>query len=232
MRLSALLLALSLSACSSDPVDVPADHTIDVGTDAVATADTGAADIGSAIDAGGDTGAGAERDVVDRGEHIGLDARDVLALDVSAAIDAGVDAGVDVGADAGPCGRCVGPQVTEATCLVPDGSPPRCVVGRCEPDFRDCNARIDDGCEANIRSDRARCGGCAPCGPGEVCMNFGCVAPDASVGSRVSCYAVDVRCAMNADCDVACQAPRGDDVRWCCRGSACRGSTAGNCPGP
>ncbi len=56
----------------------------------------------------------------------------------------------------GACGHgCVLPHVTSAGCTA--GS---CTVGVCQTGWGDCNGNPADGCEANLATDPANCGGC------------------------------------------------------------------------
>ncbi|MBI5528784.1 MAG: hypothetical protein HY897_20835 [Deltaproteobacteria bacterium] len=50
-----------------------------------------------------------------------------------------------------------------------------CAIGECESGTKDCNQQVSDGCETNILSDPAHCGGCSlPCGPNAICNNKAC----------------------------------------------------------
>lgn len=48
----------------------------------------------------------------------------------------------------------------------------------CPPDFADCNRVPEDGCEVDLRSSKANCGGCGDafaCGADEVCEKRACI---------------------------------------------------------
>jgi hypothetical protein len=211
-----LPLTLALAACSSDPAPPVDSGTVDSGGPVdVPPLDLGTPDTGASVDLG----------TPDAGFDAGFEAatQEIPGPDV---VDAGtVDVGTDRPADddAGACGRCVGPHVVRAGCLVSDARPPRCLVDSCDQFFADCNASIADGCEVDGRTDRLNCGGCAhQCAAGQVCMSGICTAPDASVGDRVNCAAFgSVACSTSAQCQSMCLPPPNGAERWCCTGSEC-----------
>ncbi|UJR81301.1 hypothetical protein [Sandaracinus amylolyticus] len=92
--------------------------------------------------------------------------------DCSAAMP-GCETRLDSLTSCGACGaRCtVGPDAT-ATC-----STGTCAIATCtRADRRDCNGRIDDGCETRILDDENHCGACGTrCGPRERCRMGRCV---------------------------------------------------------
>ena len=48
----------------------------------------------------------------------------------------------------------------------------------CQAGFADCNTSLADGCEAELATDRANCGGCGnACGDDELCDGVACYAP-------------------------------------------------------
>jgi len=50
-----------------------------------------------------------------------------------------------------------------------------CVVATCDTGFGDCDGSYATGCEANVTSDLANCGGCGVvCGAGDLCVRGGC----------------------------------------------------------
>lgn len=218
-----LALTLSLAACDSDPcgggascVMLPPDAGADAGFDA-----------GSPVDTGDDRPAPIDQGAPDAGVDVSFHSDPIpladLGFDLGAA-DAGSDVGTDrpVDDDAGACGRCTGPHVVRAGCIVRDAGAPRCLVNECDRFFSDCNGSIADGCEVDARTDRANCGGCAvTCRSGEACMLGTCTAPDASVGDRMNCQVFGpVACTTSAQCQTMCLPGTSTNfARWCCTGA-------------
>ncbi|MDX2008601.1 MAG: MopE-related protein [Myxococcaceae bacterium] len=65
---------------------------------------------------------------------------------------------VDTNTSVANCGQCGN------ACSIPNGTP-RCTAGTCQVNtctgtFRDCNASASDGCETNVATSVANCGGC------------------------------------------------------------------------
>jgi hypothetical protein len=85
--------------------------------------------------------------------------------------------GCEVNLDSDPkfCGSCNAdpcdlPNVERQAC-----SRGSCAIGKCAPDFLDCNERASDGCEVNKLTDRENCGKCGnACGPGQSCVKGSC----------------------------------------------------------
>jgi serine/threonine protein kinase len=51
-----------------------------------------------------------------------------------------------------------------------------CTIWRCTPGFKDCNTRLDDGCEVDVLNDRRNCGHCAHvCSDARRCRQGVCV---------------------------------------------------------
>lgn len=229
-----LALTLSLAACDSDPcgggascVMLPPDAGADAGFDA-----------GSPVDTGDDRPAPIDQGAPDAGVDVSFHSDPIpladLGFDLGAA-DAGSDVGTDrpVDDDAGACGRCTGPHVVRAGCIVRDAMPPQCIVDTCERYFANCNGLIADGCEVDARSDRLNCGGCGQqCSAGQVCMSGICTAPDASVGTGENCTSFgSVACATSAQCQATCLPPPNGAARWCCIGGEC-GASNNTCARP
>jgi hypothetical protein len=89
----------------------------------------------------------------------------------------GCEANTDT--DAMNCGGCGKP------CPPAPNATPYCFVGQCHygcaPGFGDCNEKAEDGCEADLRADKANCGACRlSCGDTE-CLNGGCKCAGSSV---------------------------------------------------
>jgi hypothetical protein len=81
--------------------------------------------------------------------------------------------------DAMNCGGC------GKACPAAGHATPYCFVGECHygcaPGFGDCNSKAEDGCEADLRSDKLNCGACRlSCGDTE-CLNGGCKCAGSSV---------------------------------------------------
>lgn len=54
----------------------------------------------------------------------------------------------------------------------------QCTIGSCDPGFRDCNERINDGCEAELAVSRTNCGDCGnACTGTDECRDGTCVTP-------------------------------------------------------
>ncbi|MEZ4407443.1 MAG: hypothetical protein R3A52_13350 [Polyangiales bacterium] len=76
-------------------------------------------------------------------------------------------------AHCGACGRACAPARGVGAC-----SGGRCDVVTCDAGYGDCDGDASNGCEADLRSDAARCGACGnACGAGEVCASGACGFP-------------------------------------------------------
>ena len=124
---------------------------------------------------------------------------------------------IDLTGDAKNCGKCAN------ECKAPANASAKCDSSTCgftcTTDFKDCNAKPDDGCEINTASDKDNCGDCKkPCMPidkGEVgcekgacsvasCkMGFGNCDNDAKNGCETDLSADPKNCGM---CAKACGA--------------------------
>lgn len=97
---------------------------------------------------------------------------------------------VDLSRDAKHCGACG----NECLKYEPIHMTSRCVAAKCElecyspprptwngfapTDYRNCNALLDDGCEADLLTNAQNCGGCGnACAPGERCFDGKCGCP-------------------------------------------------------
>ncbi|MSP60531.1 MAG: hypothetical protein EXR72_09360 [Myxococcales bacterium] len=69
------------------------------------------------------------------------------------------------------CGKpCPSPQNGVAACT--NGM---CGFGGCNPGFENCNANTADGCEVDLQTDKANCGGCGKaCGNNMICKAGAC----------------------------------------------------------
>jgi hypothetical protein len=86
----------------------------------------------------------------------------------------------DLAHDPESCGGC-GTHCNTPINGVAGCSAGLCAVGSCNAPYEDCNHLYDDGCETNLRTDPASCGGCGhACAPGQDCAGGVCESPDAS----------------------------------------------------
>jgi hypothetical protein len=86
---------------------------------------------------------------------------------------------VDLDTDMNNCGSCG----TECKTFLPNAkgslcADGKCVISQCKSDYGDCNEKISDGCEVNLRLDASNCGSCGEkCPSGQVCYNKKCSVP-------------------------------------------------------
>ncbi len=121
----------------------------------------------------------------------------------------------DLVGDIDNCGAC------DHACTVAHGTPActggKCAVAACDAGFADCNQDPSDGCEAELATDAANCGGCGKacpagngagfCGNGACDVATSCRKINDAGGSRgdgvytilVNNVATPVRCLMSAD---------------------------------
>ena len=60
-------------------------------------------------------------------------------------------------------------------------------VGTCNAGFANCNGTLADGCETNIFTSSANCGGCGiTCPAGATCVNGACTFPDAACANKAN----------------------------------------------
>src|SRR5262249_54535571 len=103
-----------------------------------------------------------------------------------------------------------------------------CALVGCDPGYKNCNGVIGDGCEANLQSDAANCGGCAmPCklGPNvtSVICTLGKCVINGCAGSFADC---------NGNPGDGCETDTSTDVANCGQcGKACFATVcvAGKC---
>jgi hypothetical protein len=136
-----------------------------------------------------------------------------------------------------PCqknGQCDGKGECEGipkTCDAPNASGGNCVSGvcqgfACDPGWGNCNADWSDGCETNLSSDPAHCGGCHnTCFPAGANTAEGC-----SKGKcTISCIAPYKDC--NNDLGDGCEIPVGVPNSCDRKGLTTFDSAAGSTPG-
>jgi hypothetical protein len=124
-----------------------------------------------------------------------------------------------------------------------------CTIMACAPNFQNCNGRLDDGCEIDVRTANSHCGMCGrTCSPGQFCQGGSCML-DCGILTRCGMSCADLQsdnsncgacgraCAAGQDCvagtcRVVCRAPQVEcsgacvvtstDVRHCGRcGNVC-----------
>jgi hypothetical protein len=89
------------------------------------------------------------------------------------------DSCVDLDTDMNNCGSCG----TECETFLPNAKGSlctngQCIISQCKPDYSDCNKKISDGCEVNLRLDASNCGACGgKCPEGQVCYSRKCSKP-------------------------------------------------------
>jgi hypothetical protein len=88
---------------------------------------------------------------------------------------------VDVQNDAQNCSKC------GMACMPPANSTSYCAAGKCgslcQTGFEDCNAKSDDGCEADLAKDPLHCGSCAVKCPTPAHGTAGCTASKCGLAS-------------------------------------------------
>ena len=95
---------------------------------------------------------------------------------------------VNTSTDVNNCGMC------GARCTVANGAAAcavgACAIGACAPGFRDCDGRVDNGCETRTDNDVANCGvcrnRCALVGATAACAGGSCVVAACAAG-RANC---------------------------------------------
>ncbi|AKU98231.1 Tryptophan synthase alpha chain [Labilithrix luteola] len=140
--------------------------------------------------------------------------------------------GTDLSSDSNNCGACGNKCLT----YEPLRMNSRCVDGACEvecrnsltvqTDYRNCNGKIDDGCEVDAYTDHDNCGACGhKCGDKETCINGQCGCPAGLIACPDSSEPSGVRCLD----------PKTDDDNCGACGHACweEAPPAGSCdPSP
>ena len=90
----------------------------------------------------------------------------------------------------------------------------------CNTGFGDCDGNATNGCERDLRSDAANCGGCGiSCTGGQVCQGSSCVCPVGQVVCDGRCVSTTSDAANCGGCGNACAAPSGGTTS--CVASSC-----------
>ncbi|OJY29465.1 MAG: hypothetical protein BGO98_47285 [Myxococcales bacterium 68-20] len=95
------------------------------------------------------------------------------------------------------------------------GMTSRCVNGACEaecasPAFKDCNGRLEDGCETLILDDPKNCGQCGnECAPGVECRQGVCGCPTGMIDCDGRCVDPSTSNAHCGGCNNRCVPPDG-----------------------
>jgi hypothetical protein len=120
------------------------------------------------------------------------------------------------------CGACgnkcqfeAGASTDNATLLCENG---KCGV-ICESQTADCNGKLEDGCEVNLRRDPLNCGGCGnACKGDEICWRGACGCPPGYTQCGDSCTQLDRDAKNCSACGTECGIPDDDaDPRlWPC----------------
>lgn len=126
--------------------------------------------------------------------------------------------GTDLSRDANNCGACG----NKCLAYKPIHMTSRCVESACalecyneatffgSTDWRNCNGRVDDGCEVEVTSDPKNCGACGnACTPGTACINGKCGCPDGKILCGELCVDAqkdDYNC---GGCGIVCKTPAG-----------------------
>jgi hypothetical protein len=123
------------------------------------------------------------------------------------------------------CGSC------GAACVLPSAVPGcfggRCVVQSCPSQRADCDGMSVNGCETDITTSAAHCGGCGrPCPSNAVCMNGVCAITSCPTGMADCDGVVSNGCEVNVSasvehcgrCNNRCSVANGTPV---CRSGAC-----------
>jgi hypothetical protein len=105
-----------------------------------------------------------------------------------------------------------------------------CVNGACEaecvnPDRKDCNGRIEDGCETEILKDPTNCGTCGnECAPGARCRDGMCGCPPGMVDCNGTCVDTSSNDRHCGACNNRCtppDEPPPPNMEYGCSGGQC-----------
>ncbi|MBI5512336.1 MAG: hypothetical protein HY909_01130, partial [Deltaproteobacteria bacterium] len=111
----------------------------------------------------------------------------------------------DTQGDASNCGGCGSAcALPRATAVCSMG---RCAIGRCDVGFGDCNLMAADGCEADLNTEAAHCGGCgmrcAIANGAPACMAGRCTVASCNAGFSDCNMAPGDGCEVNLNTDGA-----------------------------
>jgi Putative metal-binding motif len=100
-------------------------------------------------------------------------------------------------AHCGSCNACSGKaNVASYSCTASV-----CGIATCSNGFMDCNSTYTDGCEANINSDPAHCGGCSACSGKAQVNTYSCTAGVCGISTCNGGYA-DCNTTYNDGCEI------------------------------
>lgn len=143
--------------------------------------------------------------------------------------------GTDLAHDVNNCGACghrcleyqpihMTSRCSEGACELECLNPPQSFGGT---EWRNCNGKVDDGCEVDVLVDTANCGSCGnTCAPGVACIDGLCGCPAGFLYCDHQCVdprTDDYNC---GSCGNVCEPPEGacspvPNARWACEKGTC-----------
>jgi hypothetical protein len=89
--------------------------------------------------------------------------------------------------DCGACGRACSSTYGTPSCT---GSPAACAIA-CYTNYGNCDSNVDNGCEADLRTDNNNCGACGNvCISGRVCVGSTCIVAPPANDTRAGAIAI------------------------------------------
>lgn len=143
--------------------------------------------------------------------------------------DDGLECETNTAQNVNHCGECNSPCSSangRASCVESE-----CQI-ECDPGFADCNGRVDDGCEVDLRADAQNCGDCSnTCAAGGSCVNSECRCGSGELACDDQCTDVLANPLNCGACGNSCSGPHSTQV--CTSGSCAVTCTDGflNCDG-